>query len=61
VARGESAHDLFDLSSDIGEATNRAGERAELVEQLDALIELFLRDTGALLPKPNPDYDSAAA
>jgi hypothetical protein len=26
------------------------------VRELDLLIDGFLKDTGALVPKPNPDY-----
>ena len=31
------------------------------MKQLDALIEKFLTDTKAVVPKPNPAYNSAAA
>jgi len=30
------------------------------VRELDALIDQFVQDTGALYPKPNPDFDAAA-
>jgi hypothetical protein len=31
------------------------------VKELDAKIDGFLKDTGALAPKPNPQYDATAA
>ena len=51
-----SEFELYDLASDIGETTNLADERPEDVRRLDGLIDGFLDDTGALVPKPNPAY-----
>ena len=31
------------------------------MKELDAMIDRFLKDTGALAPKPNPKYDATAA
>jgi arylsulfatase A-like enzyme len=53
----ETVHELYDLSEDLGERENFAERRPELVEHLDGLIDGFVRETGARLPKPNPDYD----
>lgn len=55
---------LFNLSKDLGETENLAEAMPEKVRELDALIDGFLKDTGALYPRPNPAYrprvDSAA-
>jgi arylsulfatase A-like enzyme len=52
----EGVHELFNLKEDLGETTNLAGEMPEKVKALDALIDAFVRDTGALYPKPNPAF-----
>jgi hypothetical protein len=48
--------ELYDLKNDIGETTNVAAANPDRVRELSALIDGFLRDTGALAPTPNPDY-----
>ncbi|MGH0035997.1 MAG: sulfatase [Myxococcota bacterium] len=50
------AEELYDLESDPGETQNRAAEHPEVREELAALVQDFLSDTDALVPKPNPDY-----
>jgi len=50
---------LYNLKDDIGEQTNLASERPELVKELDALIDDFLADTNAILPLPNPKFNAA--
>ncbi len=52
----EGVHELFNLKDDLGETRNLAAEMPEKVKALDALIDEFVRDTGALYPKPNPAY-----
>jgi arylsulfatase A-like enzyme len=56
----EPVHELFDLAEDVGERENLAERRPEVVERLEGLIDEFVRETGARLPKPNPAYDPAA-
>jgi len=51
-----ATRELYDLGKDIGETTNLAREMPEKVADLEARIESFIEDTGALAPKPNPDY-----
>lgn len=51
--------ELYNLAEDEGEATNLAGSHPELVRELDAMIDAYLADTGALCPLPNPDFDPA--
>ena len=53
--------ELYNLKDDLGEATNLAGRMPDKVKQLDALIDGFIRETGALVPKPNPAYDGQPA
>ena len=48
--------ELYNLREDLGETKNLAPAMPEKVKELDALIDAFVRDTGALYPKPNPDY-----
>lgn len=56
---GKSNHDykLFNLMQDIGEKNNLAPKHPELVKELDALIDQHLKETGAVLPQPNPKFD----
>lgn len=60
----QGTRELFHLDDDPGESKNLAAELPERVRQLDALVDEFLRETGALLPRANPDYrprDAAAS
>ncbi len=52
--------ELYDLQADLGETTNLASAQPGRVRDLDALIDGFLRDTGALVPLPNPAYRAGA-
>ena len=53
--------ELYDLSKDRTETNNLAAKMPDKVKQLDALIDRFIADTGALAPKPNPACNPAAA
>ncbi|MFM8469628.1 MAG: sulfatase [Limisphaerales bacterium] len=53
--------ELFNLKDDLSEAKNLADAQPAKVKELDALIDDFLRDTGASYPRPNPAYKIAAA
>src|SRR5262245_45726446 len=48
--------ELYNLRDDLGEISNLAASLPARVKELDALIDGFLADTGALYPRPNPDY-----
>ncbi|WP_208300365.1 sulfatase [Prosthecobacter fusiformis] len=50
--------ELYNLKSDIGEKINLAEKMPDKVKQLDALIDVYLKDTEALVPKPNPAYNA---
>jgi arylsulfatase A-like enzyme len=51
-----STHELYNLREDISEAKNLVDTMPEKVKELNALIDGFLKDTGATYPKPNPAY-----
>jgi arylsulfatase A-like enzyme len=53
-------HELYNLRDDLGESNNLASREPEKMKELDAKIDRFLKDTGALIPKPNPKYDATA-
>jgi len=53
--------ELFNLADDLGEATDLSEKMPEKVKQLDAMLTVWLEDTGAKLPKPNPNYRPAPA
>jgi arylsulfatase A-like enzyme len=51
-----SIHELYNLREDLGERKNLAQQHPDRVKDLNALIEKFLKETNALVPKPNPAY-----
>jgi arylsulfatase A-like enzyme len=53
--------ELYNLRADLGEANNLAAAEPARVRELDAAIDGFLRDTGALAPLPNPNFGTAEA
>jgi arylsulfatase A-like enzyme len=57
---GSDRFELYNLAADVGESKNLAAQRPELVAELNALIDGFLRDTEAVIPVLNPAYDVKA-
>jgi arylsulfatase A-like enzyme len=55
----EGLHELFNLKDDLGETTNLAAKHPDKVKELNGLIDQFIKDTGAIVPQPNPDYKAA--
>ena len=53
-------HELYNLREDLGETKDLASVMPEKVKELAALIDGFLKDSGAVVPKPNPAYDPQA-
>ncbi len=53
--------ELYDLKENIGESMNLIEAMPEKVRELDALIDGYLKDTSALVPRPNPAYQPRAA
>lgn len=49
--------ELYNLKADIGETQNLAATHPEKVKALDALIDEFVKETGALYPQPNPAFN----
>lgn len=50
-------YELYNLREDVGETRNRAATEPHRVKALNGRLEQYLRDTHAVLPKPNPAYD----
>lgn len=48
--------ELYNLKDDIGETKNLAAKEPDRVTQLNSLIDQFIKQTGALVPIPNPDF-----
>ncbi len=57
-AKYPKVRELYNLKSDLGETEDLAETMPEKVKELDALIDQFVQDTGALVPKPNPEFRS---
>lgn len=57
---GEHDYLLFDLKGDLGEKNNLAAKHPEIVRELDARIDRFLKETKAVIPIRNPAYDPAS-
>ena len=53
---GSDDLELYDLKNDLGERRNLAKEKPELVKELNGLITDFLKETGAVIPKLNPNF-----
>ncbi len=59
VDAGAHRYLLFNLKEDIGEKNNLASLKQDKVAELDALITQYLQDTKAVVPIPNPNFDSS--
>jgi arylsulfatase A-like enzyme len=58
---GSDDLELYDLKHDLGERRNLAKEQPALVQELNGLIDGFLKDTEAVIPKLNPDFGKVGA
>lgn len=52
--------ELYNLKEDIGETSNLASTMPDRVIELNALIDQFVKETGALYPMPNPNFNPNA-
>ncbi|MBL9201534.1 MAG: sulfatase-like hydrolase/transferase [Opitutaceae bacterium] len=52
---------LFDLERDPGEEHDLAATRPDKADELEARLSAYLRDVGAQMAQPNPNYDPARA
>lgn len=50
-------YELYNVVEDLGETRNLADSYPKRVKAMDAMIERYLKETGALVPKVNPAYD----
>ncbi|MFM7743370.1 MAG: sulfatase/phosphatase domain-containing protein, partial [Verrucomicrobiota bacterium] len=57
---GSDDLELYDLKNDLGERRNLAMEKPEIVKELNGLLDGFLKDTEAVIPKANPNFGKAA-
>lgn len=53
-------HELYDLKDDPGELRDLASARPEKVRELSARLDFYLRDTAAVIPRENPNYDPSS-
>ena len=58
---GSDLLELYNLKDDLGETKNLAAEKPGLARELNALIDSFLKETGAVIPKLNPAYKGGGA
>lgn len=55
----DGSAELYDLSKDIGEEKNVAGENAAVVEDLRKKLHAWQKSVGAQMPEPNGEFDAA--
>lgn len=53
--------ELYNLDQDSGEQHNQAAVQTEMASALRARLDQWLRETGARLPEPDPEYDPVKA
>lgn len=56
----QDRHELYNLAEDIGEQVDLAGQQPSIVSELSALLDHFLAETEAVVPRPNPQYRPGA-
>ena len=61
AADGSDELELYDLSQDPGERTNLVGQRPDAANRLNSRLQQFLDDTGAVMPRLNPDFGKPGA
>ena len=57
----DDRNELYNLAADIGEQHDLAATETNRVNELWSQLQTWLKSTGAKLPQPNPDYQSAWA
>ncbi len=57
---GSDRLELYNLKDDVGETMNLAAEKPKIVREMNELISCFLRDTEAVVPIRNPNYNTKA-
>ena len=56
----QDRHELYNLVEDIGETVDLAGQEPSIVTELSTLLDRFLSETEAVVPRPNPRYRPGA-
>lgn len=56
----DGALELYNLSQDLGEKTNLAPQHSDKTKELHAKLVAWRTQVGALMPKPNPNFDPNA-
>ncbi|MEM9701077.1 MAG: sulfatase-like hydrolase/transferase [Planctomycetota bacterium] len=51
--------ELYDLAADPGEQVERSGDRPAVTADLRNILRAWLKETGAVIPGPNPNFDPA--
>jgi arylsulfatase A-like enzyme len=54
-------HELYNLATDPGERNDLAAAQPARVQELARRLDTYLKDTAAVIPKPNPAYDPKAS
>lgn len=60
AADGSDDLELYDLATDAGERDNLAARRPEAALRLNTVLQNYLVDTEAVIPRFNPDHDKIA-
>jgi arylsulfatase A-like enzyme len=55
---GNGADELYDLGADLGETADLAAGMPERSRELGSMLDAWLAETGAKLPRPNPGYQA---
>jgi arylsulfatase A-like enzyme len=50
-------YELFNLREDLSEESDLSKKHPKKVAELNQKLEAWLKDTGAKMPKPNPNYN----
>lgn len=58
---GTDRLELYNLKDDVGETKSLAAEKPAVVKELSGLIDAFLKDTEAVVPKANPGFGKQPA
>ncbi len=56
----DGRQELYNLANDVGEQHDRAKEQPALTAELAQDLDVWLKETGARFPTPNPNYNHAA-
>ncbi len=54
----DDRYELYNIKEDITEEHNRLGENPEKFNELKQELELMMEETGAVMPKANPDWEN---